>query len=326
MRCIEGGPSAVRIETQVIGPFPPRSKRSGPPPAWWGRAQDRLARQVRRRPWLAGVTVAGLHALLFLLLLAPPAPTPWTPPVVMDVEMVDGRPGGGGSPRGAERALETPSAGDEGRAETPPAAEPTPPPEPTRTTPTPDAAAPAEEEPTPEAPEPPTQDPDVVAMVEALTGVKAEAIERRDTVSIDAALAATLASAAGPTDGAGGCDLTGEMRRVLQADEEVLAALDRIPHGSRSVANAFLLWDGEWVDGRDQGAAPALAEIRASVVDVVRRAPAECRAAASDGPRFIVLEGGTASHVLVLGSGPWKWADLGPPTEPQRRRSWWPFP
>ena len=110
----------------------------------------------------------------------------------------------------------------------------------------------------------------------------------------------------------GACDLTDTVQDSLRRSSTVRAALDELPRNERSVANAVMLWDGQWIDGASPGARAALGKIRAVVTAAVAAASAPCRAATQSGPRLISVAG-APDTVLALGSGRWRWDDLASP-------------
>lgn len=118
--------------------------------------------------------------------------------------------------------------------------------------------------------------------------------------------AAPSVAAAGPAD----CDLTENVASGLRASAAVHAALDSIPHRSRSVANAVMIWNGAWADAGALGGPAQLAAIRDAVVASIRAAPAECREAAVAGPRLLFVASSGSTAILALGSGSWSWDQL----------------
>ncbi|MBW3559427.1 MAG: hypothetical protein KY449_06605 [Proteobacteria bacterium] len=113
-----------------------------------------------------------------------------------------------------------------------------------------------------------------------------------------------------PIGGSGAdCGLAETIGAALQEDAEVLAALGRVPRQSRSVANAVMLWDGDWVP--DQAATPgALDPVRAALSLRIEDAPESCRAEVLAGPIFIPLRASDGTVVLTIGSGVWRWGQL----------------
>ena len=107
-----------------------------------------------------------------------------------------------------------------------------------------------------------------------------------------------------------GCVLTENVEASLRADSGVRHALALIPANARSVSNALLLWDGQWIDASTVGGAAALDPIRAVVAATVRAAPTDCRKAAVTGPRLLFVDTGAQTQILAFGSGQWAWDQL----------------
>lgn len=118
------------------------------------------------------------------------------------------------------------------------------------------------------------------------------------------------AAAVTPVAGADGCGLTDTVTQALRASPAVRAVLGRIPLGSRSVANAVLVWNGQWAEPDSVGGAAALASIREVVVASVAAAPQACRNAAVVGPRLMLIAEPSQTLVLAMGSGVWAWGQL----------------
>lgn len=108
----------------------------------------------------------------------------------------------------------------------------------------------------------------------------------------------------------GACDLTGPVQAALQSSEAVSTSLPRIPRGQRSVANAIMVWNVDWVAADAKLDATAVAAIRDVVAGTVAAASPDCRLQPQGGPRLIVLSGIGENIVLAVGSGAWRWQDL----------------
>ncbi len=108
----------------------------------------------------------------------------------------------------------------------------------------------------------------------------------------------------------GACDLTGPVQAALQSSEGVTTNLPRIPRGGRSVANAIMVWNTDWVAADAKLDATALATIRDVVAGTIAAASPACRLQPQGGPRLIVLSGVRENTVLAMGSGMWRWQDL----------------
>lgn len=254
------------------------------------------------------------HALVLLWIARlPPRPVP-TFPVIMDIMLF---PGEGSGLAG----VAIPEAGEE-----PDPAEPSSPAEPI----SPEAPAPADDasetvstispEPSVEAEiegnSPPELPADVLAMAEAITGASSADLARPETaVEVVAQNPSWTPSRAGAA--AGGCSIDGALQALFAAEPTVRAALVAIPRDARSVANAIQLWDGAWTPPPTPEGEPALAVIRAAIVETVSQAPARCRDEHLQGPRFLIVsQADNMTTVLVLGSGDWRWTDLSPRPQP----------
>ena len=112
------------------------------------------------------------------------------------------------------------------------------------------------------------------------------------------------------TPGGQRCDILQGLKANLQSSDQVQAALGRIPTHARSVANAILLWDGEWIDPLSVGGVAAIDPIEQAVALTVRSAPADCQTELMRGPRLIIIGDARNAMVLAFGSGEWRWTDL----------------
>lgn len=108
----------------------------------------------------------------------------------------------------------------------------------------------------------------------------------------------------------GGCDLTDVVQSALRASGAARDAIAMLPSADRSVANAVMIWDGHWVDAGTDAGRIALTQIRQVVRDTVMAASAECRTQLQGGPRLIAIPG-SPDVTLAMGSGRWRWDDLG---------------
>lgn len=111
----------------------------------------------------------------------------------------------------------------------------------------------------------------------------------------------------------GGCDLTQPVQDALRQNVAVRRQLPAIPADRRSVANAIVMWNVNWIDAE---AAPAPAQaafatIRQTITQVVTASSADCRNQLQRGPRLLYLPGTAGkTMVLALGSGQWTWQQL----------------
>ncbi len=145
----------------------------------------------------------------------------------------------------------------------------------------------------------------------------ADAADDRDPVNDPVALSVSAAAtnASGET-----CQMTAWLQQALQADPQVQAAMLRIPRPARSVANALMLWDGDWVEPPMQ-TSQSVAALRAALVAGIRAAPVACQFETIRGPELISLTEGPGATILAVGSGEWRWAQLLEAADPSITRS-----
>lgn len=254
-----------------------------------------------RRRVGAFVVAMAVHfvALAVLLQTDPARPGPGEEPVVYLTLGEGAPPSSGAAPSPAPR--QAPEAAR--RVEAP--AEP----------PRPDPAEPAVPSPAPPPP-PATPDPSPAPAEPSTEDAAAELASEGPSLTTDptddAPNTAGVASGAPlvPTQGAGAdCGLAETIGAALQGDAQVIAALDRVPRRARSVANAVMLWNGDWVS--DDAATPgALEAVRAALSLRIEEAPEGCRAEVLAGPVFIPLRASDGTVVLTIGSGVWRWGQL----------------
>ena len=113
-----------------------------------------------------------------------------------------------------------------------------------------------------------------------------------------------------PADSASTCQMVAILETALTEDATVTAALAEVPRKARSVANAIMLWDGDWVEPSALGEGRALPPIQAAIISIIQGAPADCHAQIVLGPRLISIPDARGATLLALGSGAWKWEDL----------------
>ena len=150
-------------------------------------------------------------------------------------------------------------------------------------------------------------------------------------VLMPSAIKVPAAPAASGTGTGAGCGMAGVIGRAIAADPAAMAALDALPPGIRTEADAVMLWNGGWIDvggapvsARPQSLVPSpvpslltkilesdpLAPLKQSVVAALAAAPADCRNLEVSGPQLIPITEPARTTMLVVGSGIWKWADL----------------
>ncbi len=160
----------------------------------------------------------------------------------------------------------------------------------------------ASEEQRPSPPEP-QPEPEEVVMPEPVVDLDLEAPPVAAEPVFDAA-AAQLAGF-GTT-----CEVAATLARAFMGSELIRSQLDRIGPEARSVANAIMFWDGQWVDVQGRAPEDAVETLRRAIVEGVRAAPPECLAQDVVGPRFVEINEGKGTMILVLGSGTWRWEQL----------------
>lgn len=114
-----------------------------------------------------------------------------------------------------------------------------------------------------------------------------------------------LASATGEPDAP--CNLTQTLSGVLAQSPAVRLGLDELPLEQRSVANAVMLWDGQWPGDTRIG---GKAVLRALLVKAVSTAQPPCLTAQQRGPALFLIPDNDRTVVLAVGSGLWTWGDL----------------
>ena len=74
------------------------------------------------------------------------------------------------------------------------------------------------------------------------------------------------------TDSGNSCQIEASLQASLQGSREAKTALSQIPAGSRSVANAILLWDGRWIDSSSVGGLAAFGPVEQAIAEVINQA------------------------------------------------------
>jgi hypothetical protein len=174
----------------------------------------------------------------------------------------------------------------------------------------PAAAAP----PTP--PSPPTPAPaDAIkprSVIQIVSGILAIPLQEHSVTPQPLVATPTVAQTAAPVSGSPGaaCDIGEAVQTMLRSDPETHAAIVLIPRQERSVANAVLLWNGQWVAPAGVGGATAFATIKTSIRQIVATASPGCREQEIVGPRFMLIPAGTEMIVAVVGNASWRWSDI----------------
>ncbi len=288
----------------------------------------RITSSIAKRPRRVALpAIVLVHIVILSALAIRPPPTAPHLSRYIDVSLADGR--GIASPIASAPKPPTEShdiqepeprlePAEEASAPVEEAAPPTEARDPVPTTP---AAPPVQGEPPAESADSSTESPDVLALVEQMTGADATALNTppaQIAALSEAQLERLRAAAFGPS---GGCAIDALLQDRYGRDEAVQAALTAIPSTARSVSNAIQLWDGDWVAPPEAVAADPLAAVRAMTIEVVENAPPRCRNQPLRGPRFVIVplpEG--ATMVVVIGSGEWRWVDVLPRRQPRLLR------
>jgi hypothetical protein len=103
------------------------------------------------------------------------------------------------------------------------------------------------------------------------------------------------------------CDLTATLAGVFAQSPEVQQGLAELPEAKRSVANAIMLWDGQWSPESQSGGHGLL---RALLVKAVSAARPDCLLQSNKGPVLFLVPDHQTTVVLAIGSGEWHWGDL----------------
>lgn len=119
-----------------------------------------------------------------------------------------------------------------------------------------------------------------------------------------------------------GCSVGSAIGAAIAADPDAMEELAALPAGSRTEADAVMLWNGAWpgvasepLEQLPQQPVPALKRV---VTDAVLALPVDCRDVQTTGPQLIPIQEPGRTTMLVIGSGVWRWAMLlDPPMDPQ---------
>ncbi|MEO5641524.1 MAG: hypothetical protein ABIQ98_07145 [Sphingomicrobium sp.] len=109
----------------------------------------------------------------------------------------------------------------------------------------------------------------------------------------------------------GGCALAARTADAIAKDPAAMAELAALPPAYRTLADAVILWNGEWVASAPGSIdSPAILSIRHVLEQVAIEASPECRDEPIVGPQFIAIPEQNRTTTLVIGSGVWQWSDL----------------
>ncbi|MGZ3304846.1 MAG: hypothetical protein ACXU8U_03205 [Asticcacaulis sp.] len=149
--------------------------------------------------------------------------------------------------------------------------------------------------------------PDAVADV---LSPSAETPDQRHQVALSDADATALAAFtpdASQGDPALPCNLTPILAQDMTRNPLVRQGLDELPRTERSVANAVMMWDGQWPEETLRG---GKALLRALLVREISASAPNCRQNLNHGPVFFLVPEGEGTAVIAVGSGDWSWNDL----------------
>lgn len=142
------------------------------------------------------------------------------------------------------------------------------------------------------------------------------------TIVLSRTTTSEQAAAPAGTGNGEGCSVGSAIGAAISADPEAMEELAALPAGSRTEADAVMLWNGAWPgvvseasDELPQQPVPALKRV---VTDTVQALPLDCREVQTTGPQLIPIPEPGRTTMLVIGSGVWRWAMLlDPPMDPE---------
>ena len=121
-------------------------------------------------------------------------------------------------------------------------------------------------------------------------------------------------SAAAPS---GGCVALEQVKAAIMGDPAALSSVIQAPPETRSIAEAIVIWNQNWVAAASSGDAP-LGPARTAVERSLAAMPDDCLDEEIAGPRLVPFAAGPGTIFLVFGSASWSWRDVASPTEPAR--------
>jgi hypothetical protein len=113
----------------------------------------------------------------------------------------------------------------------------------------------------------------------------------------------------GPGSGGGSCDMVRWVQDAVRDDAAVRRAVISASHEMNASGRAMLVWDGDWLQSRNQSG-KGLAGVRQAIALEVAFAPAECKNQRMTGLAVLKLEDGADGARIALGKGSWRWSDL----------------
>ncbi|GLK48234.1 hypothetical protein GCM10017620_12070 [Brevundimonas intermedia] len=119
----------------------------------------------------------------------------------------------------------------------------------------------------------------------------------------------TGGTGSGPGSGGGSCDMVRWVQDAVRDDAAVRRAVISASHEMNASGRAMLVWDGDWLQSRNQSG-KGLAGVRQAIALEVAFAPAECKNQRMTGLAVLKLEDGAEGARIALGKGSWRWSDL----------------
>ena len=117
-------------------------------------------------------------------------------------------------------------------------------------------------------------------------------------------------SGSGAGGGSGqGCDMVKRIQDALRNDARINAVIGQAYRTSGASGQAILMWNGDWLQSRDQ-AGKGLAGVRQAIALEVAFAPEACKRQPMTGLAVLKLEDRPGGAQLALGKGSWRWSDL----------------
>jgi hypothetical protein len=95
----------------------------------------------------------------------------------------------------------------------------------------------------------------------------------------------------------------------LSEDTAAIGAVERLPFAEPTADKPIVVWSAGWSTLALDAGAP-LAPVRVRIQSDLARVPDACLNAPLIGPRILPLATREGTHVLVFGSGEWRWADM----------------
>lgn len=168
---------------------------------------------------------------------------------------------------------------------------------------------------------PPLQKPGVMTVsLEALASPKAPPPSIPSDIIREAVAEAKLAimtdtSSDSEAIADGGCQVLAQVSDGILNDPAALLAANNAPPETRSIAEAVVMWNQNWIEAASSLQEP-LWPARAAVERSLASLPVECLDEPIAGPRLIPLPTGMGTTFLVFGSGEWTWRQVGLSSQP----------